>query len=497
MPRHERRRGQSPLRTGAGLVLLLLAACHRDPAPDEPPVELPASFSSTGTAVPPARWWRTFADPDLDALVAEALGANLDLRQAWSRLDQARAVARRSGAALVPGLDVDGGLRRQVDHRRRVSAPDPGQGTAGDLYTAASTPTVTTVDTYATRFSLGAAVAYELDLWGRVRSEHDAARLDLAATARDLQTAAITLSANLAATWYRLTESRGQLVLLEAQLDTARTWLEVLRGRFRHGRAEATDVLQQEQLVERLNGDRRLLVARAEVLTHGLAVLAGRAPGTDLGVQAPAELPVPPPLPRTGPPTGLLRRRPDLRAAELRLQAADSRVRAAIADLFPRLTLSVSGSTSAARFRDLFDNWAASVAGNLVAPLIDGGRRRAEIANRRARLEERLAAYGQAVLRALAEVEDALTGERERRAHLASLERQLDLARRARERIRLAYTRGTTDFLRLLSAVQAHQRLQREILQARRDLLLERIALHRALAGPWTLQRPPPPAEAE
>jgi len=172
------------------------------------------------------------------------------------------------------------------------------------------------------------------------------------------------------------------------------------------------------------------------------------------------------------------------------VEAADRRVAEAIAERFPRLVLSGAADTSAEEIEDLFDNWLASIAAAFTAPLIDGGRRRAEVERREAVLSEHLNAYGQTVLEAFREVEDALSDERRRGEYVASLARQLDLSRRAAEEIRQNYILGaTTDFTRYLTALLSHQRLQRKYLDARLGLLVARVGLYRSLAGGWQMER--------
>jgi outer membrane protein TolC len=309
------------------------------------------------------------------------------------------------------------------------------------------------------------------------------------ATRQDLHAAAITLAADVTRTWLRRIEQRRQLALLDEQIATNEKVLEVITLRFRRGQVPATDVLQQRELVEQRRGERTLVRGRIAVLDHQLAVLVGAAPGT-LEAEAPAPLPARPPLPQAGVPAELVRRRPDVRAAELRVQAEDQRVWAALTDQFPRVALSATASTTAAEARDLFDNWLASIAANLTAPLFDAGLRRAEVERTKAVLRERLHAYGQAVLVSLGEVEDALAQEAQQAAYVGSLRAQLDLSRRSAEQTREQYIKGTADFTRYLTTRLSYQGLQRTLLQARRDLLLLRVDLYRALAGGWDLSRP-------
>ena len=453
-----------PWPTGAAALALsaaaLLAGCLWAPQPVDPPVELPAAFSAVGEAPATDRWWQGFGDEVLDGLVDEALAGNFDFLAVWDRLDQARAVAARAGAPLWPSLEGRAGALREV-----VRTPQAGR-------------------VYDTDWSLGLLAGYEVDLWGRLRATHGAALLDVAAGEQDLQAAAISLAAAVARTWYLLVETRAQLELLQEQLQVNQQYLDVITMQFRKGRADATDVLQQRQLVERTRGDLVRLQSDLTVVEHELAVLVGRVPGT-LETPAAAALPELPPLPDPGVPVEWVRRRPDVAAAELRVQAADARLAAAIADQFPRLGLSVSATTSAERARDLFDSWIASLAANLTAPLFQGGRLRAEVDRTRAVAAEQLHDYGQTVLVSLAEVENALTRETRQEQYVRSLAEQLVLARQAKDQTLENYTKGTTDFLRYLTALQSYQGLQRQLLAARLDLVLFRIDLYRALAGGW------------
>jgi len=447
-------------------ALAALPSCAPQAVRVESPAEVPDAFSATGEAATPEQWWTTLDDAVLNRLVAAALRDNFSIRQAWDRLDQARALAEQAGAPLLPALD----------------------GTAGVSRTAVETRPLPRA--YTTEVALGLATSYEVDLWGRVRSTADAARLDAYATAGDLQAAAITLSAQIAAVWYQLVEAHGQLLLLDDQIATNEKYLELIQVRFGQGLVLASDVLQQKELVEQTRGERVLVESAIGVLQHQLAVLLGRPPG-GLDAEAPKILPSLPPLPQTGLPATLVRRRPDVQAAELRVQAADRRVAAAVADQFPRLSLTVTAETSAERVRDLFDNWMANVAANIVAPLFDAGRRGAEVQRTRAVVSERLNAYGETVLISFQEVEDALVQEAKQARYVESLRQQLDLSREATNRVRDIYSTTGQDFLRYLTTLLGYQRLQRTYLAAQHNLVLFRIDLYRALAGGWALPRPP------
>jgi len=457
---------------------LLAGSCAARPGGVAAPVKPPRAFSRTGVAAVPDRWWTALGDTSLNRLMDEALAGNFTIRTAWARLDQARAVALKSGADVYPGLSAEG---RGSRTRTETSA-----ATAGS---AASTSSDGDGVTYQNSFALGLTVSYELDLWGRVRSLRDAAALDFCASREDLHAAAMTVSAAVADTWYRLLEQRGQLALLARQEKTNQDYLELVTLRFRKGRSPAADVLRQRQLLESTKGEKARAEAGLKVLEHQLSILLGKAPGAVDGGKN-RTLPDLPGLPKTGLPAELLKKRPDVRAAAARVRAADERSDAAAADRFPKISLSASADTSSSRFHDLFDDWLATLAANVAAPLLDGGRRAAEVDRTRAVTAERVAVYGQAVLNAFKEVEDALVQETQQGLFTASLERQAELSRQVVVQVRTRYTKGASDYLHVLDALRSRQSLERSLLSAKRQLVGYRIDLYRALGGAWPLDRP-------
>jgi NodT family efflux transporter outer membrane factor (OMF) lipoprotein len=438
-------------------------------------MELPPAFSATGEREPTPQWWRIFGDPRLDALVDMGLSQSFTLEQAWQRLEQARATARSAGAARFPSVDASGGLGYDF-------APDPRDGLGA---------------------SLGFSASYEVDLWGRVRSARDAAAFDVLAREEDMRAAAISLSGEIATTWYDLAESYGQLALLAQQQETNEAILSVVEMRFRLGRSDAQDILRQRQQIEANRAERIRLEATRESQENRLAVLLGQPP---MGFALASVLALPPdegptlaqvlPIPETGVPAELLQDRPDLRAAFRRLQGADQRVAVAVADRYPRLSLSGSVSTST-DLGDIFTDWIGNLGANLFGPLFDGGRRAAEVDRTEAVAAEAFAAYGQTVLTALGEVEDALNQTAHQARLIESLAAQEALAAEAVERARDAYQRGGADFITVLDALRSHQTLERNLLSARRAQLQAHINLCRALGGRWDVARPERFAGAE
>ncbi|MHC5019629.1 MAG: efflux transporter outer membrane subunit [Planctomycetota bacterium] len=443
------------------LPLLAMAGCATEIAAVAAPIAEPAEFSSAGSVPLPERWWESLGDSELNRLIALALEGNLNLRAAWDRLSQAEAQARRDGAELWPELEG----RARAGYRFADRDKDDGD------------------------YFLGLAASYEIDLWGRVRALHNAAGLDALAVEADLGAVALTLTAEVAAAWFSLQERRAQMAVLESQLRTNERVQELLALRFSRGLSRASEVLRQRQFTEATRGEQARLRGTIIGLEQRIAVLCGRSPRVAVVTDGGALIDLPA-MPATGVPLTLLQRRPDLRRAALRVQSADQRVAAAVADRFPRLSLSADATTSGGDVGDLFDFWAANLAANLLAPIFDGGRRAAEADRARAAAAEALHGYGQAALEAFADVEDALTRERQLGRVLASLDAQLELSNAALERARDAFINGAADYLSVLDLITTQQRLVRDRVSVRGELLQARVDLCRALAGGWTLPRP-------
>jgi outer membrane protein TolC len=279
------------------------------------------------------------------------------------------------------------------------------------------------------------------------------------------------------------------LDLLDEQIKTNETGLELQEARFGLGQIRSADVLRQRQLVVATREQTLIVKSQIEVLEHRLAVLQGRPPQRASYVTG-ANLPPLPPLPDTGLPSELLMRRPDVFRDFLAIWAADRDLASAVSDQYPRVSLSGSVTTAAESPENLFSEWIAVTAAQLIAPLIDGGQRRAEVARNASVLRLRIAEYSDTVLNAFREVEDALAREEYQLMRIENLNAQVKLARQASAQLREQYLIGETEYLDVLTAITQEQRLQRETLSARLELVLNRIALYLALAGDFEM-RPP------
>lgn len=444
-----------------GLCLLLtISGCAvKAPSPDIASIELPLAFSESGSKELAGEWWLVFNDPQLNELIERALDQNFSLKSSVDRLTQAGAVYRKSSAGLFPSLDGEGSASHSIDR---------GEGS--------------TVKT--DKVMIGLSASYEIDLWGRIESTIDASRLDMEASEADLDTAAMTLAAEVAQTWYLLVQQTMSLQLLEEQIQTNTIALEVISAQHRTGQVPLADVLQQRQLIEYQNGQKALLLAQIGKSDNKLSVLQGDVPGNQ-SHNTPLKFIELPPLPSTGLPSKLIGARPDIRSSLLALKAADKRVAVAVADLYPSLRITASLDTFQGTAGTMFSDYLASIMAGLTAPLLDGGARKAEVDRTKAAATEKLHSYAQTILTAFGEVEDALYAEKQQQYYIDSLQKQLDLANRTLVQVKQRYLKGVENYQRVLTALTSLQALQQNRLSAQKDLLVNRIELCRVLGQGW------------
>lgn len=464
----------------ASLGLLLFAAGCLPYSPVEspkPPVEMPESYEDEDgqaqleddeePSQALGRWWKRFDDPELNVLMRRTLTENFDLHAAWARLKQADAAAVQAGAPLLPSLSGSVSARR---NRFLFAGAFSGQATAVEASIAAS---------------------YEVDVWGKLHARAKAATLERDAARDDLESVAMTLSANVATTWFDLILQQARRELLEKQLETNELFLELVTLRFEQGQTAALDVYQQRQQVAATRSQLVLVTSAEKALRHQLAVLTGQAPGT-LDVSAPDDLPQVPPVPEQGVPADLLFNRPDVRAARRRVAATDHRVGAAIADRFPALQLTASASLQHNSLSEQVLSPLWNLLADLMVPIFEGGRRRAEVERLKGVLHERVANYGNTVVTAIMEVQNALIREQQRRLSVEHLEEQVDASEKQLREARSRYSHGLSDYLPVLTALRTLQSAEQSLLEARRQLLTHRVDLYRAMGGDWPamLERP-------
>jgi NodT family efflux transporter outer membrane factor (OMF) lipoprotein len=262
----------------------------------------------------------------------------------------------------------------------------------------------------------------------------------------------------------------------------------LLKTRFGSGQVRSVDIMRQEQLLERTREQQINLQQQIAMLQNRLKVLSGQPPQEN-SEYAFSGLPDLPPRPESGLPADLIQRRPDVQTAFLELKAADEELAVAVSSRYPRISLNASIGTSASNAGNLFDNFVRSFAGNLLAPVFYGGELKAGQDRAEARKKEKAYEYGQTVLLAFEEVENALIQENRQAETLESLQRQVELAEKTYEQLRTEYFNGMSNYLDVLTALDELQQLRRNYTQGRYQLIDYRIALYRALAGPFITER--------
>ena len=452
-------------RVSALIMMLILAGCSlHKPTEVRLSVELPQEFleqQMTGeTRSLPGQWWLAFEDEQLNQLMTELFQQNLELTQAVARLEQVEALARITRSAESPFLSGGGNVGRS-------SQP----GLLDDFI--------------GNNQQLSLAAGYELDLWGKLSAQSRAAELELSASRQDMQTLYLGLSARLADLYFLAIEQRAQLALTDQSIASFADTLLRVENRYNLGLVPAVDMYQARQSLAGAQAARYLFEASLGEVEHAIAVLTGRYPERSPGGSL-EQLPGAPDLFDAGIPAELISQRPDLQAALQRVEAADYRVAAAIADRFPSISFSGGyGSLRQDVTAGLIKGEFWSLLGNLAMPLVDGGRRRAEVDRKEAALREAVANYQQKVLTAFQEVEDALVNNY---ATEQRVERLAETAQATGATLRLStdrYLAGLVDYLPVLTAQRTDFDVSSRLLAARRQLLAERINLARALGGDW------------
>jgi len=444
-------------------AMATLAGCALEspPKPDEiraqalPHVAIPPAYTAKGGAVGAVGdgWLASFADAQLDALVREALAYNVDLAVAAARVEQAAAYAKLSGSAIYPAVNL-------LAHGGGKGGGD-GSGVAGAWLTA----------------------SWELDLWGRVRSEREAGKAQYESAVADAEYARQSIAALVAKSWMLAIEARLQRGIAADVVRASEQTLGLARDRLRVGAGDQYDVeLAQANLESAKDAERQLAFAYEQAL-RALETLVGRYPAA--AVEVAAALPaMPAPVP-VGLPSELLERRPDVIAAERRVAVAFNRVAEAKAARLPKIALTASVSTISS---DLFvlqnhSNPVWSLGGNLVAPIFNGYALQAQVEIRTAEQKLAVAEYGRIGARAFGEVEGALA------AQFAADEREAILARsvasnaRALELAQVRYKVGSGDLRAVLQQSVALYGARVALLRQQSERRVQRVNLYLALGG--------------
>lgn len=413
-------------------------------------------------AGPDRRWWEQYGSPELNELIEQARAENLDIASAASRLQQADAQLRQSGAALLPQLS--GGLNASRSDSARTDADG---GSSRNLYGA------------------NLSAAYEVDFWGRNRAGVESAQAGLQATRFDRDTVVLSTDAAVANAWFQLLENRERLELGRRSLEIAERVLELVEARYRFGAADALELSQQRTLVAQLRAALPDLEQAAVQLNNALTLLLGAAPDAPLpdgrlaAIRTPAVDAVLP--------AELLTRRPDIAASEARLLGANADLTAARAALLPGFQLTGQYNLQSLAFSSLFGDPSSawSLAAGLTQPIFQGGRLRAQVALSEARQQELLLDYRRSILSALADTDNALATARHSAIRHELLEQASQEAELAFRLAEARYRAGAITLQTLLDTQRTWYQSQDALVQQRSAQLQASVGLYRALGGGW------------
>ena len=453
-------------------VAMLAGGCASAPPVEHPTLDIALPQDWTARELPDGQlgvmWWQDFGDDGLATAVDIALSRNYDLRAAAARLEQAAADARAAEGDLQPTVQgTFNGSRRKQNF---VGFPIP--GSEGRV-----------LSTVSTNYGVSLDVSWEIDLWGRLRNTARAALADLQASAADLRGAQLSIAGQTTKAWFAIAEAQQQVDLSLETVRSFRSAAEQVRDRFEAGIRPALDL--RLALLNLSNAEAQLQQRRQQFdgATRQLELLLGQY--ADGVFDTPANLPQITPSVPAGMPADLVARRPDLVAAERELAAFLVRADVARADLLPRLSLTGATGTATDGLRSLIDGdfgvW--SLLGNVVAPLWQGGRLRAQVDRADARGAEALASYANAALSAYSEVETALAAEEflvERERHLAESTLQAQAAERLAEE---RYRAGLETYITVLDSQRSAVSAEAQLIAARRTRLENRVDLYLALGG--------------
>ncbi|MBP1127088.1 MULTISPECIES: efflux transporter outer membrane subunit [Pseudomonas] len=427
------------------------------------------------------RWWDVFHDAQLSALTRRALTDNLDLKLAGSRLQQSRAVRQVTTAGRYPNLAAGGGYQRKRNSGEGLNDPSGENGRSA-------------FNQWDTAFS----AAWELDFWGRVKRETEAADATLQVAEDDRRAVLLSVLAETAQDYIQLRGVQNTRNVTEQNLDVARHSLKLSQLRLADGVATDLDVAEAAAQVATIEARLPELQQRQDQLINALSLLMGEPPqALHAQLSKDAAVPQTPRQVAIGLPSQLAERRPDIRQAEARLHAATANIGVAKGDFYPRITLSGSLGSQALQLAD-FGSWgsrAFAFGPQFSLPLFNGGRLQGMLTLREAQQQEAALAYQHTVLRAWHEIDDQLTrynASQLRRDSLAEAVRQNQIALTTAQH---QYVEGVADFVNVLTVQSALLATQEQWVQSSTDVSLAMVGLYKALGGGWASVYPVQTAE--
>jgi NodT family efflux transporter outer membrane factor (OMF) lipoprotein len=437
------------------------------PAPPAWKTEAPWREAAPKDAIPKGAWWEIFHDEELNGYEQQLLAANQSLVAARDRLDQSRSLARVASAGLFPTGSIDPNASRNRYSGNRPLTLIPGAAVTQNAYV------------------IPFVVNYEVDLFGRVRKNLQAANASLQGSAADLQNVQLVLTAELAADYFNVRELDSEARVVQESVKIEQEGLVLVNNRHQGGVASGLDLAQQQTLLDSTVTQLYLLQQQRAQFEHALAVLTGNAAST-FGIPVAPLRATPPPVP-LGMPSDMLERRPDVATSERAMAQENALVGVAKTSFYPQFTISGAGGFQSITLGSLITTPSAywSLGGDLLQPLLNSGRNRANLAATKSAYDESVANYRESVLTAFQQVEDGLSGLNALSQAAESQTAAVTDARRALEIANNRYVGGLTTFLDVITAqsvLLTNERLSTQLLGQQ---MVASVYLVKALGGGW------------
>ena len=479
-------------RLSVAALAILFGGCSLAPPPETPvavaamPEHFAEATEADSAAYDPLRWWESFEDPVLNAVVDTALAANLDLVEAVGRVEEVRNRYRIARSDFYPQISLGGdanfssnpsntGFAGQFSGSGDGEASAPGPIGLGDRFEF-------------TTYSASLGLSYEIDFWGKVGNETKAAVSEFLATRADLETVRLGVISAAVSTYFEIQELRLHVELTRQNVDLLQERNELTEQRYLRGQSTSFELYTIRALHQNVQSSLPVLESRLGEAEGRLAILLGRYAGTLDGLLLEASGPrrdlseVPVDLP-----AALLERRPDVFASGQRMEASRYRVGARKAELLPTISISASAGLQSGSVSNLFriDQYFLNLVGGLFAPLITGGRLRANVGVAEAQYQQQVAAYVRTVLTAYKEVKSTLLNLEKEKERWAFLDEQRESAEASVDFQLRSFRAGSGDYLSYLDARRNLVTVQTSLAASDRALVEARLGVHRALGGAW------------
>lgn len=490
------------MKLNSGVALLLaaaLSACTAGPAYRQPDVAVPVAYSAVQAlpALPPGagpdRWWQQFADPELTALMRRALTGNLTLQAASSRIRAAREQLILAGAARLPSLNADASVNEThlsqnsgiSEFAKFLGGGSPSHQGGG----SSSAGGLGVPGTSFTTYTIGFDASWEIDTFGGVRRSIEAAQARAEQTLWSYRDSEVSVSAEVASDYFALRALQRQIAITRNEIDSQRHMLTLVQARNEAGFVTGLDVQQQKAELSSTEATLPALDAQAAAQIHALAVLVGQPPEA-LQSELMTSGSLPSVLLRVpvGLPSDLLRRRPDIRAAERALAASNADIGVAVAALFPKIDLTGALDLVSLDLTHLLEGSSRQYTPTAAIswPIFAGGQVRANIRVKKEQNLQALYSYSSTVIGALRDVEDSLIRYADEKQTNDALRDAVDESTSATQIASTQYRAGLTDFSRVLAAQASEFQAQSQLAQSNGNLARDLASIYKAIGGGWS-----------